>query len=259
VTLRHFRIGFLLVVLAAVALGAWLSRARTTDWDAPLWVAIYPINADGSRAADEYIDELSDASFESIETFMRREAQHYSVALDEPARVELYGRIADLPPALDSQSNVLQRVLGSLRVRWWAWRASAAQQRVPPDIRIFVLYHDPDLSSAVPHSLGLQKGLLGVVHAFAAREMTGANNIVIAHEFLHTLGATDKYDPENDQPAFPEGFADPDQQPLYPQRRAEIMAGRLALNEGQWEMPSELREVVVGPRTAAEIGWVRNP
>jgi hypothetical protein len=259
VTLRHFRIGFLLVVLAAVALGAWLSRARTTDWDAPLWVAIYPINADGSRAADQYIDGLTDASFESIETFMRGEAQRYSVALDEPARVELYDRVAESPPALDSKSNVLQRVLGSLRLRWWAWRAGTAQQRVPPDIRIFVLYHDPGLSSAVPHSLGLQKGLLGVVHAFASGDMAGANNIVIAHEFLHTLGATDKYDPENDQPTFPDGFADPDQQPLYPQRRAEIMAGRLALREGQWEMPSGLREVVVGSRTAAEIGWVKNP
>lgn len=258
-TFRQFRIGLLLLILAAVAVGSWLSRARTTDWDAPLWVAIYPLNADSSNAANAYIDGLTNASFESIETFMQREAERYAVALDEPARVEVYGRVTDLPPALDGDANVLQRALWSLRLRWWAWRASAAQDRVPPDIRIFVLYHDPDLSSVVPHSLGLQKGLLGVVHAFAADDMTGANSIVIAHEFLHTLGATDKYDPDTDQPMFPDGYADPEQQPLYPQRRAEIMAGRLALSEGQWEMPSSLREVVVGPRTAAEIGWVTAP
>lgn len=255
-TFRHFRIGLLLLILATVALGAWQARARTTDWDAPLWVAIYPINADSSSAANEYIDGLTNASFDSIEAFMRREAERYAVALDETVRVEVYGRVADLPPALDSDTNVLQRAFWSLRLRWWAWRASAAQDRVPPDIRIFVLYHDPDLSPEVPHSLGLQKGLLGVVHAFAADDMTGANSIVIAHEFLHTLGASDKYDPANDQPRFPHGYADPEQQPLYPQRRAEVMAGRLALSDGQWEMPSSLRDVVVGTLTAAEINWV---
>lgn len=258
-TLRHFRIGLLLLILATVVIGGWLSRARSTEWDAPLWVAIYPLNADSSGAAGAYIDGLTNASFESIETFMRREAQRYTVALDEPVRVELYDRVADLPPARDDDANVLQTMFWSLRLRWWAWRASSAQDRVPPDIRMFVLYHDPDLSSVVPHSLGLQKGLLGVVHAFAADHMTGANSIVIAHEFLHTLGASDKYDPANDQPTFPDGYADPEQQPLYPQRRAEIMAGRLALSEGQWEMPSSLRDVVVAPRTATEIGWVKAP
>jgi len=58
----------------------------------------------------------------------------------------------------------------------------------PEDIRIFVLYHDPALTPVVPHSLGLAKGLIGVVYAFAAPEMTGGNNVVIAHEMLHTVG-----------------------------------------------------------------------
>jgi len=51
----------------------------------------------------------------------------------------------------------------------------------PEDIRIFVLYHDPALTPVVPHSLGLAKGLIGVVYAFAAPEMTGENAVVIAH------------------------------------------------------------------------------
>lgn len=253
---RLFRIGLLLLVLAAVVLSGWLSRARTTDWDAPLWVAIYPINADGSRVANEYIDRLTDASFEPIENFMRAEARRYGIGLDEPVRVELYDRVTDLPPALEPQANAITRLFFTLRLRWWAWRASADQDRVPPDIRMFVLYHDPVLSPTVPHSLGLQKGLLGVVYAFAADDMTGANSIVIAHEFLHTVGATDKYDALNDAPMFPDGFADPEQEPRYPQRRAEIMAGRMALNESESEMPSSLREVVVGARTATEISWL---
>ena len=94
-------------------------------------------------------------------------------------------------------------------MRYWSWSATRAEKRAPPDIDMFVLYHDPELTSSVPHSLGLQKGLLGVVYAFADASMTASNNIVIAHEFLHTVGATDKYDPANDQPQFPDGYADP--------------------------------------------------
>ena len=36
--------------------------------------------------------------------------------------------------------------------------------------------------------------------------MTGPNNVVIAHELLHTVGATDKYDPVTDAPRIPDGL-----------------------------------------------------
>ena len=75
---------------------------------------------------------------------------------------------------------------------------------------------------------------------------------------MHVLGATDKYRPDTLAPVFPEGFADPQRQPLYPQTRAEIMAGRCALSAHDFEMPASLRDVVVGPLTAREIGWTRS-
>lgn len=256
-TFRHLRIGLLLVILASVALGSWLTRARSTDWRSPLWVAIYVLNADGSSTSNDYIARLSDASFKGIETFMRREAQRYGVDIDRPMRVELYGRIDELPPALGPDANVLQRMLWSLRLRWWASHTDADGDRAPPDIRMFVLYHDPAISQSVPHSLGLQKGLLGVVHAFADPDMSGENSIVIAHELLHTLGATDKYELDTGQPVFPNGYAEPDREPLHPQTRAEVMAGRMAVSDDEWEMPESLGEVDVGPQTAAEINWVR--
>jgi hypothetical protein len=87
--------------------------------------------------------------------------------------------------------------------------------------------------------------------------MAGSNNIVIAHELLHTLGATDKYDLVSGAPLFPSGFADPDRRPLYPQENAEIMAGRRPLSAQDAQMPSSLGAVVVGPATAAEIRWTR--
>jgi hypothetical protein len=85
--------------------------------------------------------------------------------------------------------------------------------------------------------------------------MHGENCIVIAHELLHTLGATDKYDPADGKPVFPVGFAEPDRHPLYPQPFAEIMAGRRMVSESLWEMPSSLDEVTIGETTATEINW----
>ncbi|MGH8308703.1 MAG: hypothetical protein ACRETX_02785, partial [Steroidobacteraceae bacterium] len=144
-----------------------------------------------------------------------------------------------------------------LRLRFYAAKSANAEGRAPPHIRMFVLYHDPERTMRVPHSLGLQKGLVGVVYAFADRAMSGSNDVVIAHEVLHTLGASDKYDLATNAPLFPTGFAEPDLRPRFPQRMAEVMAGRRPVSPSDYEMPQDLRGVVVGPLTAAEIRWMR--
>ena len=123
-------------------------------------------------------------------------------------------------------------------------------------MRIFVLFHDPVVGVRLPHSTGLQKGLIGVVNAFAQSDMEGSSNVVIAHELLHTLGATDKYEP-NGSPRFPDGYAEPDASPRTPQRRAEIMAGRIPVSETQAEIPEGMSQVVIGAQTAREINWIK--
>ncbi|HAN56382.1 MAG TPA: hypothetical protein DCQ77_09450 [Betaproteobacteria bacterium] len=72
---------------------------------------------------------------------------------------------------------------------------------------------------------------------------------------LHALGASDKYDLANNQPIYPEGYADSQQVPLYPQHDAEIMAGRRPLTADQTGMPPSLAQCVIGAKTAFEIGW----
>jgi hypothetical protein len=254
-TLRALRIAVLLFILFFVALGTWLSRARSTDWDRPLWVAVYPINADGSDASARHIAKLGERSFNPVQRFMAEEAKLFGAPLDEPVQMKLYAQVRDQPPERGGSRNVFAHVLYSLRLRFWAWRTESSQEGPPPDISVYVLYYDPARSPSLPHSLGLQKGLIGVVHAFADGSMHGENCIVIAHELLHTLGATDKYDPADGKPVFPDGFAEPDRNPLYPQPFAEIMAGRRMVSESLWEMPSSLDEVTIGEATASEINW----
>jgi hypothetical protein len=80
--------------------------------------------------------------------------------------------------------------------------------------------------------------------------------VVIAHELLHTLGASDKYDRGTGLPRVPEGLGDPGQKPLFPQDYGEIMAGRVAVGAREAEIPDGLDVMLVGPLTAREIGWL---
>ena len=254
---RNIRILALLLVLGAVALGQLLERMHTQSWQETLWVGIYPLSADGSPAARSYIEALKREDFVAVETFFAREAHRYGVRVDEPVHVELYPQGSELPPELAPGAGPLGIAWWSLRLRWFAAHASSVPGHPPSTIRLFVLYHDPATLERAPDSHGLQKGLVGVVHAFATGAMTGSNDIVIAHELLHTVGASDKYDLASGEPAYPIGYGDPAQQPLYPQAEAEIMAVRRALGPRESEMPRSLKSEVVGPATALEIRWTR--
>src|SRR2546423_9597870 len=177
-----------------------------------------------------------------MEEFFGREAPRYGGAVDQPVQGGLYPQGWELPPALEPGAGPLGIAWWSLKLRWFAAHATEVPGRASPRIRIFVLYHDPATLDRVPDSHGLQKGLIGVVHAFAQSAMAGSNNIVIAHELMHTLGASDKYELGSGAPLYPSGFAEPDREPLYPQGRAEIMAGRPApVAPGFWEAPGVAR------------------
>jgi len=254
---RNLRIAILLLVLAIAAYSNWYDKYSTTDWDETLWVGVFPIDAGDGEAAARYIAELDTADLADIESFINNEAHRYGVLLDRPVRVDLYPQVRERPPEHPADGNILAAMWWSLKMRMYARRNSHPDGYPPPQIRIFVLYHDPTFTQSVPHSVGLQKGLVGVVHAFAQRSMTRPNNVVIAHELLHTLGASDKYDPATLAPLYPIGYADPGKVPRYPQTLTEIMAGRYAIDEHNFEMPESLAEVRVGAATALEIRWTR--
>jgi hypothetical protein len=145
----------------------------------------------------------------------------------------------------------------SLRLRWYALQVAWDDPLPTPDVQVFAMFAPLDVegAAALPDSVGLSKGLIAVAHLYAGREAAGSNQVVVAHELLHTLGATDKYDPGTGRPRVPVGLGEPDRDPTYPQAYAEIMAGRIALAPGDAVMPASLDDVVVGDLTAREIGW----
>jgi hypothetical protein len=251
---KAVRITLLLLVLVFVSVSTWLTKARSTDWNNSLWVKIYPVNGDGDDEVERYIGTLKLEDFASIETFVAREIQKYGHSLEHPVRMELGRPVTEQPPPLAVSPSLPRIMLWSLKLRWWARTVTSDQDNPAPDVRIFVRYYAPRGDFMLENSVGMQKGMVGIVNAFANRRQTQINNVVIAHEFLHTLGATDKYDPGSGQPLYPSGYAEPERTPLVPQRYAEIMGGRIAESESEAMMPMSLSYVVIGPETAREIG-----
>jgi len=250
------RLAILLAVLAFVALGAWLDRSRSTDWDAPLRVTVYPVASGNDAATRSHVQALGSEDFAAIEAFFVEEAQRHGLALGEPVRIRV-SHAAGTPPLPPSGAGMIGVAAWSLRFRYWAWRVAANDPLPTPDVQLFAVYHPADDTPAVPDSLGLSKGLMALAHLYADREAQGSNQVVLAHELLHTLGATDKYERSSGQPLEPEGLGDPGQSPRYPQQYAEIMAGRIATSASAAVIPATLDEVLVGPLTAREIGWQR--
>ncbi len=253
---RALRLSILLLVLLVVAGQAWLDRFSTTRWHRTVFVGAFPVSADASPATARYLEQLDLGKIKEVDEFLRGEARRYGVGVDEPIELKLYPTLAVAPPAIDSDADVFRRIVWSLRLRYYRSRVLAAVSRSRPKIALFLLYHDPALAPSLPHSAGLQRGLTAVVHLFASRSQEAQNRIVMAHELLHTFGATDHYDLATGLPSYPDGFANPQLVPRYPQQLAEIMAGRLPLSATEARLPDGLRDERVGPLTAREIGWI---
>ncbi|MBT8087609.1 MAG: hypothetical protein KJO46_06210, partial [Gammaproteobacteria bacterium] len=177
---KTVRISILLFILFVVAVSTWLTQARSTDWNNSLWVKVYPINGDGSKLADRYIETLTVHDFAGIEAFLSREIGKYAGDLSRPVRVELGNEIAEQPPELGGEPNVLDIMLWSLKMRWWSGSVTDDQDRIDPDVRMFIRYHTPDASIRLDNSVGLRKGMVGIVNGYANRRYRGTNNVIIA-------------------------------------------------------------------------------
>jgi hypothetical protein len=253
---RKLRLAVLLLILATVVQQAWLAKADL-EWKHGLYVAVYPVNADGSARVSEYLRELQREDFEAVAAYFAAAAEPYHLGLRRPIELELGALVNDMPPAPPTAKNYFSTIIWSLKFRWFAWRNSP-KVNVKPDIRLYLLYYDPATHPQLSHSTALSKGRIGRVNLFGASDYSQQNLVVLAHELLHTLNATDKYDLSSSLPIYPDGFAEPYITPRYPQVMAELMAGRIPMTATTAKIPTSLQHTLIGKVTAGEIGWLRS-
>ena len=250
---KTIRVTALLLILLVVAVNAW--RDQHQDWNRPVIVRLHPINADQQETTRRYIEQLSAEQFKNIQQYLTAAAAQYRLP---PVYIyfQLGRPLQQLPPPVPEQGNFLNTIGWSLKFRFYAWwqrhRADG-----PASVTLFLNFYDPALRRELKHSTALQKGRIGSVNLFAAPRQHAQNQVVLLHELLHAFGATDKYDLRTGLPLYPQGYADPQLEPLYPQHRAEIMAGHIPLSAQQSKMPTGLPQTMIGQRTAMEIGWLK--
>ena len=253
---RYLRIAILLTVLVVVAGNQLLTGNRLSSWEKPLWVTIYPVLADPGADIRRYAESLTVDSFQDIGRFLKQQASRYGYHIETPIIIQVARPLTAIPPALPAEGSGVNVAIWSLKMRWWSWKNGGQDGLAPDDVRMFVLYQERKSGGLLERSVGIKKGSYGIVNAVASRQVAAHNRIVITHELLHILGASDKYDLGTGQPLAPDGLANPEQSPLYPQKRAEIMSGRIATSATRWRLPGSLKSCVVGAGTASEIGWL---
>lgn len=258
-TVKIFSIEFLrpaVLFCAMISIFAFSKHQQIYSrlWNEPLDVIIYPINADSTLATHNYIKSLNTESFAEIDRWIASEAARHGLAQAQPLRTVLGRPVKSIPPLFPEEPAVFNVVWWGLKMRYWVFRNTPDNESNLSRIRVFISYQNGD--DNLPHSVGLQKGLIGVVHAYSRPEQTAQNNIVVAHEILHTVGASDKYS-RTGAPLFPDGYYNPDRVPLHPQRYAEIMAGQIPLSTYNSYMAESLKSTRINAMTAREIAWIK--
>lgn len=256
---KLIRITILLLIFVAVAFYSKNQKLKSRNWAQPLEVMIYPMNGDNnSPIVDKYMQQLEEKDFAEIDSFFQRESKKYQLATSQPTLTHLGRVLSEHPPTEPARGAGIWEIAGwGLKLRYWAFNHSPDPKANANKVLVFLYYHQDDKNRVLQHSLGMDKGLLTIVHAFASKSQAAQNNVVIAHEILHTVGATDKYDPQG-EPVFPAGYAEPDKQPLYPQKYAEIMSGHIPKSATESQMAEDLSKCVIGTQTAREINWARH-
>ena len=248
------RIVVLLSILFVIVVGTWMTEQRMAAWERPILVTIYPIIADDEPATERFVKRIDEDTFDEVNHFFEREARPYGFTVTPAFRFQVAEPTREMPHAIPDQFNTFDIALWSLKMRWWSWRKTFGDDLVNPDIQMFVLYHSLNGNNELGISVGMRKGRYGIVKAYARNGLQGSNHVVFTHELLHVLGATDKYVLSTGQPIHPEGFAEPDRKPLFPQRYAEIMGGQIPLSSQDAAVPNGLAECRIGRVTAVEIG-----
>lgn len=252
---KLMRVVLLLSILFVIVVSTWMTERRMAAWERPILVTIYPIAAGDDPETLRFVESVELEDFAEVNRFMNREALPYGFAVTPAFRFQLAPPSQELPPPVPAQFEAAEIGWWSLKMRWWAWMKDLRGDLVSADIQMFVLYHRLDGKSEAGISVGMRKGRYGIVKAYTRASMADTNVMVFTHEMLHVLGATDKYVLTSGEPIYPEGYAEPNKRPLFPQNRAEIMGMRIPVNSFSSVMADSLEQCKIGRQTAEEIGF----
>ena len=252
------RIAILMGLLAATLLFAMHdvhSRHERTRWERPVTVAVALVQL---GPVDQTALNALNARVRELEARLASEYHRYGGQLERPVTFTLFGPVTanrGAPP--DPDSDVLSLARHSYELWRWTHAIDSASKLSSGsfDSRIYLIMRAPQQKDIAwvegSSELG---GRVGVARVELDSASVDLSLFVTAHEFLHTLGASDKYDATG-HALIPEGLVEPDRVPRFPQHFIEVMARNRVVAPGVEETPDSLAQLGVGLATAREIGW----
>lgn len=253
------RVAVLLVVLAGVLLYAWKDvsgRRARNDWKRTLHVGLVIVRL--GPVDDASIGALRDRVHALEDVLAAESARYRGPGSARPIEVIVSGPVdGATPPPVPASDGLLDLArYAYAKSRYTARIDEAAGVAARAlDSRIYLLAR-PGHARGTNFVEGASEegGRSGFVEVDLETTMVDFALFVFAHELCHTLGATDKYDASG-ATMIPVGLAEPDADPLFPQRFVEVMTRGRPLAPGRERAPDGLDELRVGPTTAREIGW----
>jgi len=258
----RIRVTILLAILVGVLLYAWNDYRRRharNDWQRPLLIAFVVVRE--GQVTKDSVDALRERT-PALEERLTQEMKRYLPSGPTPPfKVTIFGPVegAEAPPVPPNEPGLVATPTYQFHLDRWVSKVDslANLDTAGFDSRVY-LYARPPENAKHKSIEGASElgGTIGIVRVELDASMADFTLFVASHEMLHTLGATDKYDADGN-PIVPDGLAEPDQHPPYPQRFAEIMARHRPVNPVETKPPASLAELAIGKKTATEIGWVR--
>ena len=201
---KRLRIAVLLYVLLFVAPAQFFTARHTRRTGTRRCGSTsMPSRATASPPRGAIIDGLSATEFADAEAFLAREAKRYGVALEQPFKLRIVGEHARRAAAARRRRRPPRRPVVELAHALARYAPAVAERGPSGDIVVFAVFHEPTDGVALDRSTALDKGLIAVANLFADRDARATNQIVLAHELLHTLRATDKYSSTSNAPSLP--------------------------------------------------------
>lgn len=256
---QAFSFSVLLIVIA-IAGRVYYQDQRKLDWDRTYNVALVQVvngtKNNTERALSPFGKELLQ---QSLEKWFENEAKRVYKSDIKPFRFELLGPVfsESPPPSLPTEKDSFwtKYKQTSAFINYFndkLTQTGVAQNQFDVKLYLYIYPADAGLGYEKQHSVGTTRGRFGVVFLPIGKQSAGRTTCLIAHEVLHTVGASDKYD-DNHLTIFPDGYFAPEKR--YPQEFAEIMALAIPI-EGTKEKDVDSLELSrVGEKTAVEVGW----
>lgn len=251
--LEKFRVSILIFVFSFFLTNMYFDL--NPKWDKPVYIVLHPANPSHSEKVNSYINGLKQSQFDEISNYM----SHYATQFyGKPVSINyVLATTMDKAPqdvTEEQASSPLGVLMWTLKFRLYSF-FNIKMADIGADGVIYLNYAHDD-NETLNRSTALQRGRVALLNVHSNPDDDRQTNMIIAHESLHLFGAQDRYDLGWGSPIYPEGYADPDQKPLYPQKRAEIMGGYIPLNERDFLVPDNLDSVIILKQTAKEVGWI---